>query len=810
MKENLSNYVVYFLLPIALGVIKLVMTYLEKHDKSCANKKPGTKLTYRVESFVFVSICLLFSLVVYNQNKRTYLNFEFLHPDYAVLHKILLVVLVLWILISIIVCLKKRLVIACMLAVSGFWCYLGLFVPALGNRVNPFMQAMAPGDSWKPVVTYSFELENSNEPVELFINDVSLGYTPVKIASQDLYNKVPALNQEEVNAYYKREDGGCRSVYLEWYKYGMHNGVYRKSYSQMCFFKIKVNGEFVEDYRIRHNGLPGYQVRYDYQYNILLNPREKWRRERDKKDRLLNYARLNDYQVEPQWFDEISSLGNSAILDDNWKYKDAQKFSQMYDQKAKETYGIGQKDPEEIFQKICRQLDAKGRFHTRQIEARALDFVHDKLRFKPLLKKYKKAISGYDRPYYSYSKGHRWGEVYYEFDHTPRENTLHHYFYTDQYPASMSAVGYVLSLWDKKFDIENNEEDNLIEEALSPLLIYRHSHDVYALEQFGGESYAKYLERQFRRHNWVVAMSGHHAGSASYKYGEMYNRYFESLINSQTETGKRFRAGNQMRSEQLAKRIITSTHNMNKDVPGFIFYDDKKIAIRLWETYLLAVQSSNQIQHEKSRLLMEYLAKCEDKATDRMYLQAWNNICYQFKYGYLNVNYYMRDHSMEHRLLVARHFWNQMQECHFDKEDQEEILSKITIELASCSDPNALSEFMDLEKSEKYVDHLWSFVNSDAAINHPFVEVLAGHPNPEMRESVLDIIERYPVKKYRNLLDELLNDSDEKVRKRASEVRDYLQQIKNMPEWEPAMADGQINASQPRRMISKLMYATDQ
>ena len=102
----------------------------------------------------------------------------------------------------------------------------------------------------------------------------------------------------------------------------------------------------------------------------------------------------------------------------------------------------------------------------------------------------------------------------------------------------------------------------------------------------------------------------------------------------------------------------------------------------------------------------------------------------------------------------------------------------------SKGDSEALNTYIEKQNVVKYESQRETFENmlkNSWQYNPVILRIAAKHKEAAVRRSVLAVIRDYPTASNREILERLLNDSDEGVRNAAKQVAAELEEIKNMP-----------------------------
>jgi hypothetical protein len=637
-------------------------------------------------------------------------------------------------------------------------------------------------DPTAPIVHYHFSLGGEFAGGEdIWINQVYLGKMPFTMTREEFKAKVPFLEDpppSDTDENASPSDG-------RWFKFQLvvllpsRNGLgpYRAKH-RTYYARVKLHDEWGRQGR---GGCGGGGDDYRHNYHVSIWARFPSREKRiaakaQRLETLLHTARLADYQVDSEWRSALLSHAESGWMTLLQAAGREKGFDELVCRWIRDEYKINRDDPKSIFERICKEADAQASYHTGSHQALAIAMIYDKLDFRPLISTYEKAIKS-RRPLNSgYGRRELAQKTFIEYDHRPSEPQA-----GDVWPASLSVTRHVLQLWDQKLDAETADPDNPIEKRITPaLLIHRHALELSS--EFGGSTYEQYLLRHFRREQRVEGMA---LGPENYEYkvGLCLNKWLYHLVRLDTPVGRSFRRRHAAATTEMARLLLSSRHDHRKAPPEFLFLDldrgRSSLSFTFWPDYLPIAQDASGWEHDKLKLRLAYLARLGDLATEAMYRECWQQVDLK-RLNQTDMFVQILDVvPARQKLFMARHILDDIQ--------NREVVNKViairtlTFLLAQCGDEPAVREFHDMTASRPYEDYVKPFVDSDLALNHPFIKVLARHNNPNMRKAILPLIRKYLIPEYRELLNGLLSDADPNVKRLAHETFAELDRISKLP-----------------------------
>jgi hypothetical protein len=368
------------------------------------------------------------------------------------------------------------------------------------------------------------------------------------------------------------------------------------------------------------------------------------------------------------------------------------------------------------------------------------------------------------------------------------------------------AVAHAIWMLDEELDARDDTQPNIVERELVPAFIARNYDNIALLRiaaQIGGPAIERYLLRQ----DWRADPEDLPWKQEMRIGGSLVNGWLYLLANLPSPAGRQFRQEKQPRLMEMADRlsehlfVSLSDHGLE-----FLFLDldlgPNSLALGYWPRFK---EAANRQKHDALSLQYQYLVRMEPLSTVDMYVQCWKEFRGDPK---------GRGDPTEFRealdcLAKSRVPYRKRQEIHAALADQiqrdvgnveatlgpdernlrrylpvhrfqlvhlEEILLPITDEARA---PDLLAELR--AGSSRYQPEYVATWLAHGAPAHRLVRMLAEANEPSLRLLVMGALREHPTPANRAILQKLLHDNDEQVRKAAGAGAAELTASKEIP-----------------------------
>ena len=657
------------------------------------------------------------------------------------------------------------------------------------NGPGDWLSGMAPPDATRPVTTYRITLQGDIEGVDLWVNGVHLGKTPVEMDLDEFFAKVPYWPEppkgyRDVTDEIRLSRYSVRSTHTSirhrWigFKLGDYvksrdrrgHAVWERGSKKEYFARVKLAGQWGGG---RGGGASSGGGRYTQLLQCTLNVDFPERQKRLEK--LLDKARLMDYKVDEDWLVAIETYGRAGwkalreaamsepeltgVLDAwaRWRYKldDVKKASTAW----------------RAFKRICDDADARGEYSTASVAGRAIELIVPMLDPNQLVDHAVASIKRYRHRSGGYGYRHEYGR----FQFSTSTNEMHR---KDLVPPNAAVVAHAVWMLDELLDEKDDWQANLVEQKVTAALIrWQPFHDSLMVAcSLGGPDIERYLQRK----PWRRDFPEHSRENTSRYHGNSVNKWAYLQANLSGDAGKQFRTKNEQIIRRLANKILAGVHYYNP--PGFIFLETedggKGFAEKYWPEYRAFAAG----KYGALRLQWKYLANMEPFSTVDMYIDAW----LEFKDDYSNkqealfgldslppakrqaiIDALRRE--VDEGPVVTDNWrgdaagWRNYMSRQFDRHESDEtVAGKLIAELRGKPAEQYLSVNIPL-----WLEH--------TRPDHPLVKMLSEAAEPALRLMVMGALAEHPTPANRAILDKLRGDGDSAVRSAAEKLYAELQ-----------------------------------
>jgi hypothetical protein len=765
---------------LVLGLVLGLVCFALGRKASLPKSAPRGNRTSRIaEMLILSSACLVVFVIIgcLSRDGRL-LSLDQLRPAYAATHVIIACCIVGGLVLSVLLSLLGRTSAAVVLAFVALSCY---SITIQGSHFGPgyLMQRLAPGDSYEPIVTYTFELNDNVQGADLWVNDVYLGKTPIKMTGREFHKKVPFMSKPpEGYADKPVRDRQWFIILLRVLEAETHgnSSLWYADKHKDYYARARLQDEWLKfTYAHCHNRSTS-RLRRDFVVKLpsRFPSREKMRGQRSRRfENLLQKARLSDYKVGPSWFEAAETHGQSGWTRLRRLAANDKGFGQVVDKWVEWKYGvtgdISRDRTAEVFERICQELNAGRRYDAADPAGRAVELIFYRLDLRKLVQVYEQAI-----------RSGRYMQLQWKL-----RNVYRH----------------LMELWDARLDEQGDKQGNVIEDRIVPALICWRS-DIEAAVKFGGPQVERYLLRQYRHENHLSGLE------LDWKDRELHgdlhlNKWLNLLAQLDSDAGRAFRARYRHQVLQLADLLLNSRFNDDVDAPEFLFLDlnrgKKSMAYESWPKYAAAVRSSSLWEYRKLEKLWAYLARLQPPPTKDMYMDCWRQVTDLHELmGPDRLAGALDAIARQMRVPVAKAIIRELEKkiearrkkleperaerARFPEHSYVEALKRHVAALGDEESLQWLISALESGANKNYhIDQISKLLASEKGRDHPLLRVLAEAKSAKVRLLVMPALRRYPTPANREILHKLLNDEDEQVHRAAEEVAAELARIEEIP-----------------------------
>ncbi|MEJ2646863.1 MAG: HEAT repeat domain-containing protein, partial [Sedimentisphaerales bacterium] len=763
--------------------------------------KESNKTSRIAEALIL--FCAGFLIIVFTSTNTStggsLLILDRLSPEFAKINVIIALCAMAGLLIALLVTLLGRTSIGFLIGV--------IICISYGTLLNNYHEALAkltPGGAATPPIPYTISISNSQvEGAELWVNGVLLGETPVQTTVEEFLKKVPywpeppegyrdGTDEEHV---YHYSPGGVSGYSIEqrWEQFKLPN--IPDQYSDL---RQLTSGK-VYYARVKLNGLWGYFTGSSgggsgggYTYSAQRSFRVGFPDLQESLDRMLDYARLNDYQVGSDWFMEMETLGQAGMNAIYGAINNEPDMDKVLDGWASWKYGLDkvtdEKSAWKVLEKICDEADRQQFYATSSIAGRAVELLTNKIDPDRLVSKAINIIRNTGT--FGWNSWMLNGKFQFGMSYGTKNSSAVADKVSGMWsggrgqriPISGYAVAHAIWMLDKSLDAKDDSHPNIVERKVVPNMIAWHYNQQQAFQAavvLGGSSLERFLYRQ----DWREITSDFDEPLRMSFSGDFYNGRLYLLANIDSPFAQKFRMENKKLLFSLADKFDLmgiEYYNLPTSNPFRFLFIDKSLAMEYWPKF--KVRTMTKI-YDALKQQFYYLVYMEPLPTVEMYVDAWKG--------------YSEDYSNFQEAL--RVLDNLPQEKH------DQVIE--AIEQSIREDVSQIKRFESLDVRNYLLREIksnhWSRIRTAKDIltglesntgeykpqavadwlehdmpDHPLIKMLADANEPALRLLVMGALRENPTPANREILKKLLNDSDEHVRVAAQQVEAELETIK--------------------------------
>lgn len=664
------------------------------------------------------------------------------------------------------------------------------------NGPGDLIERIAPQGATKPTVPYVLTLSKSNVAgAQLWVNGVLLGTTPVQTTLDEFLEKVPPWpdppegyrdGTDEVHLiHYSPRGSRSRSIHRRCMQFELpelperhRKPSHPQTQGRHYYARVKLDGHW--GHFDGGGGSGGSGGRYTYRISQHFPAVFPHRRQRLEK--MLDKARLNDYRVGPDWFTTMETFDQDGPLA-VYKLLDKEPdIIKALDDWAAWKYDLDhiadEKSAWAVFQRICAEADLLEHYSTASIAGRAVELITDRLDAELLVKKAVKLIQS----------TRFWGWRSWTLNGRPQFRAIHRPQELNRLQVSGYVVAHAVWMLDESLDAKDDSKPNIVEREVVPAVICWHHERMPAMRlaaSLGGPSIERFLLRQ----NWRTDASKLPFRQRMHLQGEDANAWLFLLANLRGPVGRKFRRQHASRLMDMADNgdieSIEDYRLLGQNPFGFVFID-KDLALKYWPRFKARTLSEHSSRTLK--LQFHYLANMEPHCEVQMYVDAWRSFSYDYS-SYqeaLQVLDRLPDEKREKVILALEQQIRQdVSNIQGWSEDEDSLRDYLLREIKYSHwtpDMEAQDIFANLTShTDQYKAEGIAAWLEHAAPDHPLVKMLAGSDQPQLRLLVTPAIQSHPTPQNRQILEKLLNDGDEAVKFAAMTARHELEALAAIP-----------------------------
>ncbi|NQV35296.1 MAG: hypothetical protein HQ515_21560 [Phycisphaeraceae bacterium] len=718
------------------------------------------------------------------------LSLDQLHPAFARINVIVAALSLLGVLCSCLIAARWSSSLGVVLCAAVLIIY-----PSMLNGPRQWLESFVPEEARTPRTTLYFDLVTCDlQDAEFYVNGVSLGTLPVILDQADFLERVPVWVEEPA-----RLDRSDIPDSLIDYKSPNSSSLRTHSLYQRIRFKSPEGRETEYYAQVKHQdkwcyatgsgGSGGGGGRYVHQRLHRLNflsPDHEQRLER-----LLDWARIRDYDVPDSWFETMETYryqGIKALLE---KESNEPGIGDLLDEWASLKFGLDKVRDEDTawqaFETLCQTVTKSQAYSTEGLEGRAVIRLAPRLSMEKLTARAKVLLRNvhhlswsqwlaHGKPHFGISRNRS------RFMITGKGMSYARGGRGKQLPIPGYAVAH--ALW-VLYEQGNDTAIAALQEQLMPLFIaqFHRGFPGYRFVCFvGGPALERFLIRQ----NWQ-ADPEQLAWEQIMRLpeGDM-NGWFYMLANLDTPVGREFRQRHREKIFQMADPI--DLDHSSEDV-DFLFLDldqgKDSLAFQYWPRFLRKTPDYDRKGNRAMKYAVEYLVRMGTVSEPGMYVEVFKAIEEWTFYTMENFEV-LSSLPFSHRESVCEALHEAMagdiSHLGLSRKSTEEARARMLLALETVlasEEEKAEQLYEDLvtEKSRHYTDK-WL---GQMAEDHAMVPLLAKSDRADLKRLALYAIESFPSSAHRALLGQLLPDSEPEVSTAARAIRNNLDKLATTP-----------------------------
>ncbi|MCK4294779.1 MAG: HEAT repeat domain-containing protein [Planctomycetes bacterium] len=801
--------------------------WIPKQRALASSAPSGNRITRTAEAVVL--LCAVTAIFVFTATNTStggrLLILDQFRPGFAATNIAVAVVMAVGVAVGILIALLWRTLPGVIIAAIVLCCY-GLVL----NGPEQLLESLAPEGSTVPDASLTFQLSSPDvDGAELWVNGVRLGTLPFETTFEEFLEKVPYWAEEPNENKWDNKDLWLFSPSYE--RPGRSGGGYSRPFAPIELPKEPTRWREHRRRILDPNERKAERKTRTYYVRVALG--DEWgyndggtgssgggggrynrRRavvsfgfvfpQRQKRiEKLLDIARLNDYQPGPQWFEVMQTYRSDGWVGVREAMDTEPDMIKLLDAWATWRYELDKvtdsKSAWRAFARICNEADDRQYYLTSAIAGRSVELLVPKLEPERLVQKAVKLIRSarmFGWYYWRMNDCAQFGYTNLPQGLYTGSNSLSGQW-TGGRGGRLPISGYVVahSVWrlHELLQCGGDHSPNIVQEEVVPEMVRWHYNKMSLLRiacYFGGAQFARFLLRQKWRTDpqdlpWKEQMHIH---------GGEVNGWLYLLSHIGSPAGGVFRQEHTERIFKLADSIceeIRFDWDSIKRELDFLFYDLDKgresLAYRYWPKLRQDVQTS---RHYVLRTQWQYLVQAEPVSTAQMYLDAWRST----KIDHIDCSFAWRlleELPDDKRKAVAAAVLEQVQKDVSNLEDWRTDTDQRRKEVIRITQPHLEDGNADQrqanrilaslrDKNGKYKPAEVSAWVEEGRPGHPLVSMLVDSNEPELRLLVMGVLKEHPTPANRAILQKLLQDSDEEVRKAAEEVAAELKALAEM------------------------------
>lgn len=529
---------------------------------------------------------------------------------------------------------------------------------------------------------------------------------------------------------------------------------------------------------------------------------------RESIEKLLDVARMNDYQVNGQWCAAMEAYGkqgwealrNAAYLD--WMNTSKEHYLssvepaptekgllKVMDYYASWRYGLDNVDDAKAawkaFERLCRSVDRADYYSSDSIEGHALGLLIDKIDRERLVKAAVKRVRKESFRMIGFYSHFKWGKGIFQ---SPRDPDDRHG------PASDYLVCDAVWRLDRHLDKIDDSSPNIVERRVSKAIVACHSPHGYKAMllacRIGGPDLIPYFKEC--RAAYLYGDERFRIGYSTSTLNDV-DMWLNLMINVSGPEGRIFRTENKNDFEQILEDIVGGREGGGAIGFGHLDFlsDDVSLgkecpAAKFWPKYSRIVKESKEDYHNYKLLrLWQYLVRLEPVMGVDDYLESWRSTV--DRQGDFRYALHLLDMvEARKRKVIAQALKQELElrpenilQRNKDEIDTNEIrylqhvLDRIIAEINEVDFAAYVIE--DLKKYKSGLNIIEWLIEQRSG--HIVAEIMAKSDEDQLRQKAIILLKNHPTPERVEILKRLAVDSDDDVKLYAKEALAELEEI---------------------------------
>ena len=653
--------------------------------------------------------------------------------------------------------------------------------------------------------------------VELWVNGVHLGKTPVRTTFGEFKQKVPSWSEQPEDyetsrferwRYNMRHPAHTRSSH-KWFRFDAPIGPEATDHWVKCYGRARLGEEWGYATGGVHSG--GGEDSYEWNIGVVFPERQA------RLEWLLDQARARDYRVDDDWLDALDTYDDQGWALVRQRTATEPEFNAILEQRVVRAFDLNRIDTPDkawaFFESRIENAERTGVYDTGSLTGQSVEWIAPRLDTERLARLAEDIIPRHDM--ITVVWGEQAGQIEFgsptittnQFGRKQYNSRQYGHLNSsgrgNDFPPRAFVIAHAVWIADRLLDANGSEEPNSIEQRVTPQILRWHHENDLALKTaciLGGPKLDRFLSRK----DWMSSFdeTGRNWNDMLSIHGVRINKWFYFLVQRGSASGREFRHNEIDRVMDLADQLTEQWGlQEQKQLLDFLFLDPELGENSPAMRYCPRFTKKRLFGHDYDMLndLFLYLMKMEPQTPAEMYVDAFRMSIDRARAQ--NAAPYSDDTIKRlEKLAPAKRI---------------EVIAAIADRVVRESDPAtgdptspadkivtpdhlvraiddlclkwgvpknlvALIEDMRHPENTSQLQYLEDWLTHERP-DHPLIVLLAQDADPRMRFLVMGALEANPTTANRVFLQTLLRDPDARVRSAAESVQAALDELAETP-----------------------------